>query len=191
MEKKQKTATYQDGVVELAMVQPHPRNPRIHPEPGTPGWNKLVKSLDYDYYDPLVYNERNNCWVSGHLRAKMLMAQGVTHAKVVVVDYPEDIHIARMISANKQVGEWDMSTLKDAFIDIDTGDLDLDLTGFDMEEIENLLVGAVIKEHKEQLRPKEYLRILISIPVDQAIEIKPQVEEIAKTDGVEVLYGSN
>lgn len=38
----------------LIKLKPHPRNPRIHPEKGTPAWEALRKSLEADYFDPIV-----------------------------------------------------------------------------------------------------------------------------------------
>ncbi|MDD5095558.1 MAG: hypothetical protein PHV74_14460 [Dehalococcoidia bacterium] len=186
MPKKPKTATYEDAVIELATVQPHPRNPRIHPEPGTSGWKKLIKSLDYDYYDPLVYNKRNNCWVSGHLRAKVLISQGITHAKVVVVDYPEDIHIARMIAANKQVGEWDFPSLKDLIIEIDTGAFDMGLTLFGEDELESLVAiyGEDTKLKNVEISAPALTWVLIGIPTVNFSLIAETVEKIGQIDGI-------
>lgn len=88
----------------LAKLKPHPQNPRHHPEPGSPEWDTLKKSLEHDYFDPLVWNQRNGCLVSGHLRTKVMEELGVKKADVVVVDYDEPTHVARMIAANRQVG---------------------------------------------------------------------------------------
>ncbi len=95
----------------LSELKPHPENPRIHPDPGTPGWEALKRSLQKDYFDPLGINSGKRCkklkdtlW-SGHLRFKVLQEMGVTTADVVVKDYTENEHLARMVAANRQVGE--------------------------------------------------------------------------------------
>ncbi|MBU2177444.1 MAG: DNA modification methylase, partial [Gammaproteobacteria bacterium] len=111
--------------VKLADVKIHPRNPRIHPKPGSAEWESLKASLIHDYFDPLVLNTRNNMWVSGHLRSKVLLAEGYVHADVVVKDYDEETHYARMIAANKQIGEFDFPALKDLMEEIDTGAFDM------------------------------------------------------------------
>ncbi len=95
----------------ISELKPHPENPRIHPDPGTPGWEALKRSLQKDYFDPLGINSGKRCkklkdtlW-SGHLRFKVLQEMGVTTADVVVKDYTENEHLARMVAANRQVGE--------------------------------------------------------------------------------------
>src|SRR4051794_30220498 len=84
----------------VAELQPHPRNPRKHPAVDSPAWEALKKSLGHDYFDPLVVNVRNGKLVSGHLRQKVMLALGFTHADVSVVDYDEPTHVARLIAAN-------------------------------------------------------------------------------------------
>lgn len=95
----------------LGELLPHPKNPRKHPEPGTSEWESLRKSLEHDYFDPLIWNRRNGMLVSGHLRKKVLAASGFTHADCVVVDYDEDVHVARMLAANRLTGEDDMEAM--------------------------------------------------------------------------------
>ena len=101
----------------LTDLNDHPRNDEIrnHPEPGTDKWRELEVSLQHDYYDPLVFNERNGFLVSGHLRKKVLLHLGYTHADVVVVSYDDTTHMARMVSANRGVGEDDTAGLKAMF----------------------------------------------------------------------------
>jgi ParB-like chromosome segregation protein Spo0J len=95
----------------LAKLLPHPRNARRHPDPGSPEWDTLRASLEHDYFDPIVWNKRNGLLVSGHLRTKVLSSLGVKFADCVVVDYDEDTHMARMIAANKQIGDWDFDEM--------------------------------------------------------------------------------
>lgn len=116
--------------IALVDLIPHPRNPRRHPLPGSPEWEALKASLESDYYDPIVMNSRNGMLVSGHLRVKVLTESGFIEADCVVVDYDEQMHIARMISANRSTGIDNFPDLKDLLIDIDTGSFDMNLTGY-------------------------------------------------------------
>ena len=50
------------------------------------------------------------------------------------------------IAANKHGGEWDMPKLKDLFAEVDTGEMDFDLTGFTYEEASNI-VGYDSEDH--------------------------------------------
>lgn len=134
-----KSATLTVERLPLSALKPHPANPRRHPEPGTPAWAVLRKSIEHDYFDPMIWNKRNGLLVSGHLRRKVLEASGFTEADCVVVDYDEPMHLARMAAANKQQGEDDVALLKDLIVELDTGAFDLDLTGFDAMELERVI----------------------------------------------------
>lgn len=131
--------------VKLSDLKPHHRNPRHHPDPGSDEWNALKKSLDSDFFEPLVVNSGKthkvlrNVIVSGHLRVKVLMSEGYTHADAVVKDYDEARHVQVMLRANNQTGTWDEKILADLLNGI--GKDDLDLTGFDGGEIDRLLAG--------------------------------------------------
>lgn len=134
--------------VRLAALKPHPRNPRTHPEPGSAAWTALKQSLKADYFEPLVVNSGGkvpalrNVIVSGHLRVKVLLAEGYTHADAVIVDYTEQRHVEVMLRANNQTGEWDETELAKLLKDLP--EADMDLTGFDAGEIERLLAAITV-----------------------------------------------
>ena len=123
----------------LAVLKPHPANPRRHPTPGSPEWNTLKASLESEYFDPIVWNRRNGMLVSGHLRTKVLREAGFTEADCVVVDMDEPTHKARMLAANRLTGEDDMQAVKDLLESLDTGEISTDLTGYSEAAIEQLM----------------------------------------------------
>ena len=127
----------------LADLREHERNPRKHPEKGTSEWMALARSLAHDYFDPIVHNARNGKLVSGHLRRKVLIELGFTHADCSVVDYDEPTHIARMIAANRQTGEFDIPAMKDLLMEIDTGAMEMSLAGFTVPDLEDLMTAAM------------------------------------------------
>jgi ParB-like chromosome segregation protein Spo0J len=123
----------------LDALKPHPENPRRHPTPGSPEWNTLKASLLNEYFDPIVWNQRNGMLVSGHLRTKVLREAGFTEADCVVVDMDEPTHKARMLAANRLTGEDDMQAVKDLLESLDTGEISTDLTGYSEAAIEALM----------------------------------------------------
>ncbi len=143
MPAKKKTPATPDKIAQvtirrkpLAALGLHERNPRIHPEPGTAKWAVMEASLKHDYFDPLVWNKRNEKLVSGHFRKKVLSFMGYTHADVVEVDYDEHTHIARMIAANKAAGDDNLPLQKELFAELaDLGDFDFTLTNFATGEL--------------------------------------------------------
>jgi len=131
----------------ISKLIPHPRNPRVHPEPGSPAWKTLQKSIEHDYFDPLVWNKRNGMLVSGHLRRKVLEASGFVEADCVVVDYDEKTHVARMIAANKSEGENNEDVLKVLLGELKIEEFNLDLTGFHSDEVEQFLMADAQNEN--------------------------------------------
>jgi DNA modification methylase len=134
----------------ISRLKEHPSNPRVHPQPGSPEWETLRKSLENDYFDPCVVNERNGFMlVSGHMRVKVLREMGVKHVDCVIVDYPEDVHLARMIAANKQIGDWNDATLTALLQQCETPAL----TGYTDEQIQALL-GQTAKPSAADAEPQ-------------------------------------
>jgi hypothetical protein len=117
---------------------PHPRNEEIrkHPEVGSPKWEALKKSLENDYFDPIVWNKRNGMLVSGHLRTKLLGSMGYTHVDVSVVDYDENTHLARLFAANRWMGDEDPSGQRELLRELGTDpEFDFGVAGFTEEEL--------------------------------------------------------
>jgi hypothetical protein len=186
-----KTASLDIQRLPLATLKPHPRNPRIHPDEGSPEWDVLKASLAHDYFDPIVWNKRNGMLVSGHLRTKVMLASGFEAADCVVVDYDEPTHIARMIAANKLQGADDERLLKDLLTEIDTGALDMAMTGFTGGELERLMTNAPAKPNRQDraalldqsvqmIPPREYVVIVCD-------QFNTQWDELQKLFGLKAV----
>jgi len=126
-------------------LNPHELNPRIHPEKGSEEWTILKNSLEYDYFDPIVFNDANNKLVSGHLRTKILKDEGVERVDAVIVNYDEPTHLMRMIAANKLIGSNDVEALSKILQDYKKNEI-IGLTGYSMTEIGETLGKAKISE---------------------------------------------
>lgn len=90
---------------------PHPDWPGPAPVRGTPDYEALKFSLADDYFDPIVWNERNGRLVSGHKRLPIMLDLGFTHAPVVIKDYDEETHRAKILAANTHAGDPDEGRL--------------------------------------------------------------------------------
>lgn len=109
---------------------------------------KLKRSIsEFGYVEPIVWNERTGFVVGGNQRLKALRELGIEEVDVVVVDLDDAKEKALNVALNKISGEWDFIKLKDVLTDIDTGDFDIELTGFDLDEIADLI--AFDKEPEE------------------------------------------
>lgn len=126
--------------VPVGKIKPARYNPRLDLKPGDPDYEKLLKSIEeFDCVEPLVWNKRTGNLVGGHQRLKILKARGDKSVEVSVVDLDEPKEKALNLALNKISGDWDLPALKDLLEELDTGDFDMDITGFDASEIEDLM----------------------------------------------------
>lgn len=103
-------------------------------------YKKIKRSIEtFGYVDPIIVNERTGVIVGGHQRLKVLKDLGYEEIEVSVVDLDEQQEKALNVALNKISGEWDFELLKDLLEELDDGSFDLELTGFDMDEIEDLM----------------------------------------------------
>jgi len=126
--------------IPLSKINPAAYNPRKDLQPSDPEYKKLKKSLtEFDCVEPLVWNETTGNLVGGHQRLKVLKDLGRTEVEVSVVDLDDAKEKALNLALNKISGEWDLPRLKDLLEEINTGAFDIEVTGFDDKEIEELM----------------------------------------------------
>ena len=126
--------------IPIGQLNPATYNPRKDLQPGDPEYEKLKRSMqEFGYVEPIVWNKRTGNIVGGHQRYKVLLDMGMSEVDCVVVDLDETKEKALNLALNKIQGDWDYLKLKDILQELDTGEFDLELTGFDMDEIEDLM----------------------------------------------------
>jgi len=134
-------------------------NPRKDLKPGDKEYEKLRRSIqEFGYVDTVIWNEHTGNIVGGHQRLKVMKELGFQEVTVSVVDLDEQKEKALNIALNKIEGDWDKGLLKDLLQDIDTGDFDMSLTGFDNDELEKLMTdGEEFTERPEKEFTEELL----------------------------------
>jgi DNA modification methylase len=102
--------------------------------------SKLKRSIEeFGYIEPIIINKRTMHVVGGNQRLKVLRQLDIKEVQAVIVDLDDTHEKALNIALNKISGEWDLPLLKDLLLEIDTGEIDTEITGFDMPEIEELM----------------------------------------------------
>ena len=125
--------------IPIEKLNPAAYNPRKDLKPGDPEYKKLKRSMqEFGYVEPIVWNKRTGNIVGGHQRYKVLLDMGMSEVDCVVVDLDETKEKALNLALNKIQGDWDDFKLKDLLQELDTGEFDIEITGFDMDEIEDL-----------------------------------------------------
>lgn len=195
MAKNKKTAWPADKVERwpLAKLIPYTRNVKTH---SAEQIQQLADSIqEFGWTIPALVDEAG-VLIAGHGRILAARKLGLSEVPVMIAaGWTEAQTRAYRIADNKlpEHSQWDPEALAEELRFLD-GEKQIDpgVTGFDAAEIK-LLIDAVpkIKERREDLRPKKFLRVLFSVPVDSAIDAKPIIDELSKVAGVEVDYGAN
>lgn len=119
---------------------------------------RLTKSLsELGNLQPITWNAKTGNIVGGHQRLKCYQAMQKDEVEVWAVWLDEAQEKAANIALNKLSGEFDLPQLKDILEELDTGEIDLDITGFGADELADLM---------EQTKPEVEEDEVPEVPVD-------------------------
>ena len=133
----------------LKKLKPAAYNPRKKLKKGDKEYEKIKQSLlKFGYVDPIIVNEDLTV-IGGHQRLTVLKDLDYETAKCVIVKLSKEDEKALNIALNKITGQWDDALLADLLLDLQESDFNLDLTGFEPPEIDNILSNVHDKELSE------------------------------------------
>jgi len=121
-------------------LRPHPRNPNTHPSAQIEMLAGVIAESGWRH--PIIVSKRSGYVVMGHGRLEAAILLG---CETVPVDYQdfetEADELAAMVADNRlaELSVMDREALKDILCDLDTGEIDLDLTGYDSKALESIL----------------------------------------------------
>lgn len=105
----------------------------------------------------LVWNRRTGNLVGGHQGFKILVNElGSSEVNVSVVDLDDAREKALNIALNKISGDWDEDKLAQVLSELQESDLDVELTGFDLEEAVDLINEHVNMEIDEPVKEDDF-----------------------------------
>jgi hypothetical protein len=147
---------YEMKNIRLSELKPHPKNPRIHPENML---KKLCNSIrEFGFTSPVLVDSDYRI-LAGHARCKAAEKLGIETVPAVILPLSGAAADAYVIADNKlnELSEWDENILADLIADIDSANFDVELTGFDADEIDSLLSpkGCVEDDFDEEKAKKE------------------------------------
>ena len=144
--------------IKITDLTPAPYNPRTI---SSNDKEKLRNSLqEFGLVDPIVINLKNNHIIGGHQRYNALLDQYMVDG-----DFQAELNLIRLgdigwvfpeteltiaddnqekalnIALNKISGEWDLTKLEEVFQELHVNEYDIDLTGFDNEELMELSIN--------------------------------------------------
>ena len=133
----------------LKELKPAAYNPRKKLKKGDKEYEKIKQSLlKFGYVDPIIVNEDLTV-IGGHQRLTVLKDLDYETAKCVIVKLSKEDEKVLNIALNKITGQWDDALLADLLLDLQESDFNLDLTGFEPPEIDNILSNVHDKELSE------------------------------------------
>jgi len=133
-------------LVDIERLVPNPRNPNRHPESQVKLLAKIIRAQGFR--NAIVVSKRSGFVVKGHGR---LDAARLLEMETVPVDYQDYEHEAAewadMVADNRiaELAETDEDALKELLAELD-GEIDLDLTGFEADALDDLLRGIETEE---------------------------------------------
>jgi len=128
----------------ISELSPAKYNPRTI---SSDSLGRLTKSLsELGNLQPITWNAKTGNIVGGHQRLKCYSALGKDEVDVWAVWLDEAQEKAANIALNKLSGEFDMPKLKDILEEIDVGEIDVDITGFSLEEISKMMEASMPEE---------------------------------------------
>ena len=127
-------------LVPIAELKPNPRNPNTHTEDQIILLAKILQAQGWR--SPIVVSNLSGLIVKGHGRLEGAKLAGFSSVPVDFQDYATEAEeIADLIADNRiaELSDFDGKSLKDLVEELDTGEFDLDLTGFDAPNLEMLM----------------------------------------------------
>lgn len=132
--------------LDIKKVVPYAKNPR-HNESAIA---KVAASLkEFGWQQPIVV-DKEMVVIAGHTRLEAARQLGMKKVPVFVADHLTDTQAKAYRIADNRVGaeaKWDDQLLRLEMIDLKNGDFDLGVTGFDIGEIDNVLLEKQIGEN--------------------------------------------
>ena len=114
-------------------------NPRKELTEKDPEYIKIKKSInEFGYVSPIIINSDMTV-ISGHQRLKVLKDLGNTEIECIIVNFDKSKEKMLSVALNKISGEWDNAKLEELLADLKETDIDLDLTGFSFDEVDDIL----------------------------------------------------
>lgn len=125
--------------IKIDKLIPATYNPRKDLKPSDAEYVKIKNSIEkFGFVSPLVIN-KDMTVIGGHQRLKVLKKMGIVEVECIIVDLDKTNEKALNIALNKIQGDWDEEKLEALLQELKLEDFDTNLTGFDFDEVDEIL----------------------------------------------------
>ena len=135
-------------------LDPYEGNPRFL---SVENLSRIEKSIEgFGFVEPVIAWEKPDkrlMIVAGHKRIDAARKNGLTEIPVIIYPFENaTMAIGYNLASNKlgELSEWQFPLLGEALIELDTGDFDMDLTGFDEMERERIATWTPEQDNSEK-----------------------------------------
>lgn len=140
---------------------------------------KLRRSIrEFGVIEPIVVQMPGSRIIGGHQRVEAAIAEGLQEIPIIRLRITDAKAKLLNLALNKISGEWDEDKLRSLLAELHLDTEDLDLTGFDSDEIEKLLSETLQTAaiEKVDLRPApEVVWYLLGIPLSRFADVQEHV----------------
>ena len=144
--------------VDIDLIKPYKNNPR---EISAEAVQKVMKSIkEFGYNQPIVV-DKNHVILAGHTRWKAMKQLGKKKANIIIRDLTKEQAVAYRIMDNRsgEESKWQNKLLAEELNVLQDKSFDLDLTGFNATELENLANDKELGFIQNQKELKENLNV--------------------------------
>jgi hypothetical protein len=180
--------------ININEIKPYKNNPR---EISNEAIEKVANSIkEFGNNQPIVVDQ-NNIIVVGHTRWKALKQLGKEKAFIIKKEFPKNKAIAYRIMDNRsgEQSKWENKLLKEELSVLSNEEFDLDLTGFDAEELdqyffkdEKIIETNIDTSFDGSINDVKMVQLFFN-PEDE-IKFKTAVEKIQKKYNLENISDS-
>lgn len=125
--------------IKLSELKEAEYNPRIDLKPGDEEFEKIKRSIqEFGFVEPIIINSDMTI-IGGHQRYKVLKELEYDVAECSIVDLDKTKEKALNIALNKISGDWDNEKLEKLLAELNETDIDIGITGFTFDEVDNIL----------------------------------------------------
>jgi len=136
--------------IEIDLLNLSKYNPRKDLKPEDIEYQKIKRSIkEFGYVDPIIVN-KDMTVIGGNQRLKVLKELDYKKVDCVVLDLNKIKEKALNVALNNIEGEWDLTKLKDLLLELDTGEIDMDITGFEYTDLEKLMTQFYVPDEKQK-----------------------------------------
>lgn len=135
-------------------IKPYPKNAKIHDSLQIEKIKNSIK--EFGYIMPILIDKNKNI-ICGHARYEALKLLKYDSVECILNESLSETQIVayRIIDNKIMESSYDYSKLKEEFIRLEKGNFDIEITGYNKDEIRAIINGFNLDEHYEETESKK------------------------------------